>query len=774
MKLIIAEKEAVAKSIVEYFKSQNIEPQKKGRYYENDDYYISWASGHLLKLKEPDEIDPKLKKWTLEDLPIFWDKWEKKPIERTEYLLNTIKDLLTSKDVTEIINAADPDEEGSYLIDEILEFYNNKKPVKRLLINDTTIGGIKNAFKNIEDNENFVPLSKSAYARAISDNLLGINLSRYFSLKNSAGTLSIGRVQTPTLAMIVARDKAIRNHTKEKYYEFYADTEIIKSSNENEASEMEKAKVLAAQNFHDKEASKKYLEKMEREYTALQENYSCRFKYHITSERTKEFPDKKIKDKTIFEEIKSLLKTMKEVQVEVTKEYLKENPPLPFNLMRLQVYCSNKFNYSPDEVMKITQSLRDNHSAITYNRSDCEYLSSEQYKESPETISKVLNNLGIQIPEINFDIKSKAFNDENITAHTAIIPTNIKVDLEKLTEYERNVYKAIADHYIIQFLPNALKEKTEAAFTLCDKNDFKVTSNTLVELGYKAYLRDKEKEEEEEKEKSQDISKLLPGTYTAKIIDCSIEEKETKPLKKYTEATIMSDMCSISKYIENPEIRAILRQKDAGKKGENGSIGTPATRSEVLNTLYKRGYIEKQGKNVVSTKLGEDLINILPKELISAEMTANWWLIQEKIKGKEADENALILDVLNLVKRIISQGTKESISKESKKEPIGICPICKKNVYERKSKSGKVFYSCEGYKDGCQFTLWEEMKYFDNTLKITKTRAKNLIAGKKVSFKLTGKNKKEYEGYLKLKISDYNNKKYINFENAGYPDRTKK
>ena len=236
----------------------------------------------------------------------------------------------------------------------------------------------------------------------------------------------------------------------------------------------------------------------------------------------------------------------------------------------------------------------------------------------------------------------------------------------------------------------------------------------------------------------------------------------------------MSDMCSISKYIENPEIRAILRQKDAGKKGENGSIGTPATRSEVLNTLYKRGYIEKQGKNVVSTKLGEDLINILPKELISAEMTANWWLIQEKIKGREADENALILDVLDLVKRIISQGTKESISKESEKEPIGICPICKKNIYERKSKSGKVFYSCEGYKDGCQFALWEEMKYFDNTLKITKTRAKNLIAGKKVSFKLTGKNKKEYEGYLKLKISDYNNKKYINFENAGYPDRTKK
>ena len=240
MKLIIAEKEAVAKAIVEYFKSQNIEPQKKGKYYETDDYYISWGSGHLLKLKEPDEIDPKLKKWTLEDLPIFWDKWEKKPIERTEYLLNTIKDLLASKDVTEVINAADPDEEGSYLIDEILEYYDNKKPVKRLLINDTTIGGIKNAFKNIEDNENFVPLSKSAYARAISDNLLGINLSRYFSLKNSAGTLSIGRVQTPTLAMIVARDKAIRNHTKEKYFEFYTDTEIIKSSNQNEASEMEK------------------------------------------------------------------------------------------------------------------------------------------------------------------------------------------------------------------------------------------------------------------------------------------------------------------------------------------------------------------------------------------------------------------------------------------------------------------------------------------------------------------------------------------------------
>lgn len=762
MKLIIAEKEAVADAIAQYLKTENIVPEKKGKYFKAGDYYIAWASGHLLRLKEPEEIDIKYKIWKKEDLPIFFEKWEKVIIN--ENLMSTIKTLLNSSDVTEVLNTGDPDDEGQYLIDEILEYYKNKKPVKRLLINDPTVAGIKKSFENIKDNKDFISIGKSAYARAISDNVLGINLSRYFSLINKVGTLSIGRVQTPVLAMIVNRDKQIKNHIKEKYYSFLTNIEIIKESNTAEKEELEKIKLLAQQSFHNKELLKKYVLKLIDENSLLKQNYKYKFKYSLPKIREKEFPDKLIKDKAIFEEIEKLLKALSEIKVFVKKDFIKENPPLPFNLLQLQTYCSNKFNYSPDDVMNITQSLRDNYNAITYNRSDCNYLSEEQYAESPQTLPVVLVNLGIDVPEIDYNIKSKAFNNEKITAHTAIIPTNVKLDLSKFTEQERNVYRAIADYYIVQFLHNALKERTEAVFTACDENDFKVSSEKYIELGYRAYLREKETDDEKEDTK-EDISALLPGIYTGKYIDSQIEEKETKPLKKYTEATIMSDMGAISKYVEDPEVKKILRRKDKDT-GEKGSIGTPATRSVVLKTLYKRGYIEKQGKNVVSTSLGQQLIDILPKKLISADMTAHWWTIQEKIKNNETTEEELIHDVFNLAKNIISSEQQPTITKESTKEVIGTCPICKGNVFQGKTSTGKINYYCENYKTGCKFTLWEEMKHFDNILKITKTRAKNLIAGKKVSFKLKTASGKEYEGDLKLKINKINDKVYINFESV--------
>lgn len=754
-KLIIAEKEAVAKAIVEYFKSENIKVEQEGKSFKTDLYYVTWASGHLLKLKTPEDINSKYEKWVLEDLPIYADNWGKKPIDRNKFLLDTIEKLLKKSDIEEIINAGDPDDEGQYLIDEILEYFNNKKPVKRLLINDPTIGGIKNSFNNIKDNKEYEPLGRSAAARAVSDNLLGINLSRYFTLKNKVGTLSIGRVQTPTLAMIVNRDNAIKNHVKEKYYEFFANMQVIK--NDENLKEIDNLRDIVNKNFCDKNLINEYLNNLENNYKNLEDKHIYRFKYILPSSKTEEFPDKKIKNKSYFEEIDKKLQEQN-MKITVTKQFLKENPPLPFNLMKLQVYCSNKFNYSPDDVMKITQNLRDSYNAITYNRSDCEYLSEEQYKESVNTIPIVLKNLNIQVPEVNYDIKSKAFEDSKITAHTAIIPTQIEVDLNKLTEQERNVYKAIADYYIIQFLQNALKEKTEATLTVIDEKDFKITSEKYVELGYRAYL----KEKTEETTGSID---LLPGIYESKYINNNIEEKETKPLKKYTEGTILSDMVSISKYIEDPEIRAILREKDKDT-GEKGSIGTPATRSLVLSILYKRGYIEKQGKNVVSTDLGQQLISILPKELISAEMTANWWLIQEKIKNNMAAEKELISNVFDLVKRIISEEQK-TISKEDTREEIGKCPVCGGKIFKGKTKTGKVNYYCENYKTGCKFTLWEEMKHFNNVLKINDSKAKKLLEGKEVLFKLKSSKGNEYEAYLKLKM----NGNYVNFEQTRFKEK---
>lgn len=242
MKLIIAEKKELAEDIAI---ALDIKYKKFNNYFETKDYSIVWSNGHILRLKEPQEIDKKYKEWNFEDLPLFFLRWEKSVIEEKKYIFNNIKSFLTKAD--EVIHAGDPDDEGQYLIDEILEFCNFKKPVKRVLINDGNSEAVKKAFTKLEDNIKYIPLGKAAEARAISDALVGYNLSRYYTLSNTTNqTLTIGRVQTPTLALVVRRDNEIKNHIKEKYFDLYINVKInevsLKLKYQNSKKELLKEK----------------------------------------------------------------------------------------------------------------------------------------------------------------------------------------------------------------------------------------------------------------------------------------------------------------------------------------------------------------------------------------------------------------------------------------------------------------------------------------------------------------------------------------------------
>ena len=242
MKLIIAEKKELAEDIAI---ALDIKYKKFNNYFETQDYSIVWSNGHILRLKEPQEIDEKYKEWNFEDLPLFFPKWEKSVIEEKKFIFNNIKNFLAKAD--EVIHAGDPDDEGQYLIDEILEFCNFKKPVKRVLINDGNSEAVKKAFTKLEDNIKYIPLGKAAEARAISDALVGYNLSRYYTLSNTTNqTLTIGRVQTPTLALVVRRDIEIKNHTKEKYFDLYINVKInevsLKLKYQNSKKELLKEK----------------------------------------------------------------------------------------------------------------------------------------------------------------------------------------------------------------------------------------------------------------------------------------------------------------------------------------------------------------------------------------------------------------------------------------------------------------------------------------------------------------------------------------------------
>ena len=704
MKLIIAEKKELAEAIVAAIPG---EKKYNGSSIIIGDYIACWIYGHILTHKEPEEIDPSLKKWKLDTLPIYFSKWDKKILPYRKDLFNTVKDLIHSNEITEIIHAGDADSEGQYLVDELLEYCSNKKPVKRLMVNDNTLGGVQKAFSKIEDNSKYTALGKSAEARAIADMIVGFSLSRFYSIINNA-KLSIGRVQTPTMALVVNRDNEIKNHIKEKYYNLYLKT-----------------------NINDIDIDLRYSSK----------------------ERTI--------DKSIYEEFINNVGD-KTSNLLITKKENYRATPLPYNLSDLESDAAILFKYSAKKTMDITQNLRDKYKAITYNRSDCRYLSEEHFKEAPKLIPLVAEKLNFTAT-FDFNEKSRCFNDKYVTAHHGIIPTGAG-DFEQFSQEEKNIYKLIAERYLIQFLEKVKIEKTEAKVEI-NEAIFKKSSIKILEPGYTKYFKvledDNENDEEIEEKKENNLSKIPGGEYQIKINNSNffIEEKETTAKKPYTEATLIKDLNNIAKYVKDSEIRELLKSKDKDKKDVNGSIGTTATIPGILEGLIEKGFLTRKEEKILSTELAQEYLKILPESLKTPDSTALWWSIQEKIARGEAKLEDLTLSVLEDVKTIINSEHKTISSEFStvkqEKEVIGVCPKCGEPIYE-----GEKNFYCNGYKSGCDFKLWKKIKIFNQKeVTITKQDAKTLLnKGTILITGLTNKAGKKYKANFKLEIND----KYVN------------
>ena len=695
MKLIIAEKKELAEAIVAAIPG---EKKYNGSSIIIGDYIACWIYGHILTHKEPEEIDPSLKKWKLDTLPIYFSKWDKKILPYRKDLFNTVKDLIHSNEITEIIHAGDADSEGQYLVDELLEYCSNKKPVKRLMVNDNTLGGVQKAFSKIEDNSKYTALGKSAEARAIADMIVGFSLSRFYSIINNA-KLSVGRVQTPTMALVVNRDNEIKNHIKEKYYNLYLKT-----------------------NINDIDIDLRYSSK------------------------------ERIMDKFIYEEFINNVGD-KTSNLLITKKENYRATPLPYNLSDLESDAATLFKYSAKKTMDITQNLRDKYKAITYNRSDCRYLSDEHFKEAPKLIPLVAEKLNFTAT-FDFNEKSRCFNDKYVTAHHGIIPTGAG-DFEQFSQEEKNIYKLIAERYLIQFLEKVKIEKTEAKVEI-NEAIFKKSSIKILEPGYTKYFKvledDNENDEEVEEKKENNLSKIPGGEYQIKINDSNffIEEKETTAKKPYTEATLIKDLNNIAKYVKDPEIRELLKSKDKDKKDVNGSIGTTATIPGILEGLIEKGFLTRKEEKIISTELAKEYLKILPESLKTPDSTALWWSIQETIARGEAKLEDLTLSVLEDVKTIINSEHKTISSEFStlkqEKEIIGVCPKCGEPIYE--------------YKSGCDFKIWKKIKVFNQKeVTITKQDAKTLLnKGTILITGLTNKAGKKYKANFKLEIND----KYVN------------
>lgn len=708
MILVIAEKPSLGKDIAAAL--PGTAQVKDGCIYKGE-YVVTWVYGHMLTFKDPEDYDEGYKKWELSQLPIYFDNWGQKIGKDSNKKSGTVSKsarvkqigaLLKQADM--VIHAGDPDEEGQLLVDELLRWFKYKGPVKRLDTGNTVLPALQKALKNMKNNESCVNEGYSAYGRALADLIVGINMSRYFSIKNNK-LLSVGRVQTPTLGLVVARDYAIENHVKTKYYELFGSLSVSGKEIECEFRTYKENSVLTDGKFLDKE----YLVAKASEISG------------------KHYPE-----------------------IKISKKFEKEYPPLPFNLVKLQSYCGSTWGYSPAEVMAITQRLREEHKAITYNRSDCQYLSDEHFAEAPGVVASIAQNLGYNAAYYDTSIKSRCFNNDNITAHFAIIPTITKFDVTKLSEKERNVYTIIANYYLAQFMPAAIKEKTVLLIELPKGESLNATSTVVKKKGFLSLIKPKKEIE------ASVLSDFPEGIYSGTIVGTEIKEKETKPLPRYTKSSLNEDMTRIAKYVDDPEVKELLLLKDKDKKGENGSIGTSSTRSSIIEILIKRSFLAEKGKILVSTPLGRELYRILPDEIKKADLTARWWVMQEDIRSGEKDYMYLVSSVLNTVKGIInteydriavtsgaSPGVKNNIGDD--KKVIGKCPKCGADVVEKEKLFGCINRECN-------FALWKNDKFLASQgKKMTVTLARAFLSKRRALVRdLVGKSGKRYDALVEV------------------------
>ena len=667
MDLVIAEKPDIAKAVSKVIPGT---PSWKNGYIEQGNYCITWCYGHLLTLKDPEDYGDEYARENTpnEKLPIFFDNWGTKVADKGPALLKngskapdkgeqvkTIGELL--KKASLVIVAGDIDDEGQLLVEELLEWHRYSGPIKRLDTGALNEASLKKAMANLMDNAPWHMKAVSARARSVADFALGINGSRFFSNTYGAN-LSVGRVQTAALGLVVARDAQIEGHTSQKY--FLLDVDVALEGNGT---------------------------------------HQARFS---PSKDDPHLVDGKILDRSYLEKLGQAVSGRK-FEAEVTKEPCEEAPPLPFSISALKSYCSEKFNIPPEETLRITQSLRMNYGGlITYNRSECRYLPENMHAEAPGIIAAVQANLGAgwAFPGLNSSIKSKAFNDKNVGVHHAIIPTAQKADISKLSEKEQIVYRAVCGFYMVQFMPNAKKERTRLTIPGKGGSEFSAVSTRLVSKGFKQVLRTQDDEVSA-------LSNVPAGKYPCVLSNPSIQEKETKPPKRYTDSSLEEDMKNVAKYVTDPEAKRLLLLKDKESREEHGSIGTAATRSAIIQTLKKRGFLCNEGKNVISTPLGREFYKILPDEIRKPDLTAKWWAIQQEIQDGNAKPEDLYQEVLAAFHRVASiQYPKIQLSNlagAAGRKSIGTCPRCGKPIVE-----GKKGYGCSGYREGCTFTIWKE------------------------------------------------------------------
>lgn len=667
MKVCIAEKPSVAKDIAEVLGAK----QRHDGYYEGNGYRVTWTFGHLCTLKEPHDYNERWKYWRLEDLPIIPPSFGIKIINNSgvQKQFSLVEKLVQNCD--EVINCGDAGQEGELIQRWVLLKAKCKAPIRRLWISSLTEEAIREGFEKLKDASQYDKLYAAGSARAIGDWMLGINATRLFTVKFGKGksTYSIGRVQTPTLAMIVQRQKEIDAFRSEEYWELktiYRETEFL-CQIDRLKSEDKAQKGLA---------------------------YLKQHLFEVTSFEQKEG---------------------------------KEGKPRLFDLTALQVEANKKFGYTADDTLKLIQNLYEK-KLTTYPRVDTTYLPNDIYPKVPGILRGLKYYSRLTEPLLSQPIpKSKSvFDDKKVTDHHAIIPTGIVPS--GITPAEQNVYDLVCRRFIAVFYPECLVSNTTVLGKV-DKLEFKATGKQIIEPGWRVVYAD----ESEKKNDKKEGEKIMPHFEEGESgpHEPMIHQGKTSPPKAFTEATLLRAMETAGKNVDDEELRELM--KDQG-------IGRPSTRANIIETLFKRQYIDRKRKNILATPTGIALIDTIQNELLkSAELTGDWERKLRWIEKGDYEPDVFKQELIQMVKELTDQvifntdyraiqmaemrqeqaQTKEKPKKKrAPKAKVNLeeldCPKCK----SAKLMKGKSAVGCSNFK-ACGFKIPFELmgkKLTDNQL----------------------------------------------------------
>ncbi|MDG5787115.1 DNA topoisomerase 3 [Evansella sp. AB-P1] len=631
--VVIAEKPSVARDIARVFHCH-----KKGNgFLEGDKYIITWALGHLVTLADPEIYDEKYKTWKIEDLPMLPNKLKLTVIKQTSKQFYSVKSQLKRSDVGEIIIATDAGREGELVARWIIEKAHINKPIKRLWISSVTDKAIKEGFQSLKHGNNYDNLYYSAVARSEADWYIGLNATRALTCKFNA-QLSCGRVQTPTIAIIAKREEEIRNFKPKQYYGVKAqtNTNLTLTWQDNKSKETR---------IYSKEKADQLLNK---------------------------------------------LKTKQGKIIDINKNQKKNFAPQLYDLTELQREANKAFNYSAKETLSIVQKLYEQHKVLTYPRTDSRHLSAdivETLKDRVKACSHVRDYTKVSHKLLQKQIKpNKSFVDNSkVTDHHAIIPTEETPIVAKFTDKERKIYDLVVKRFLAILHPPFEYEQTIIKLDVANET-FIAKGKTVLSLGWKEVYdnnTDSENEENSDDMKEQLLPKVNIGDS---ILLTSVTQTngETKPPSRFNEGTLLSAM-------ENPVSFMTADTKELAKTLEKtGGLGTVATRADIIEKLFNTFLIEKKGKDIFLTSKGKQLLDLVPKELKTPALTAEWEQKLEAIAKGKLNKNTFINDMKSYANSVVYEIKNSSKTYKHNNLTGTKCPDCGKNMLEVNTKKGKM------------------------------------------------------------------------------------